>query len=476
MRYRMIYLAGLLIAASQIAGCASYQKQKQLEKVAKDWCMTIRASQVIPVYPLTEDLEPGDIFLVLNPIQTQAKQYKKQGFLRLDQRMGRLSGLDYRTFYQQSFGTEGHSDTPHHWQFPDTSRLPATAKRPDPNDPNVHRAYTHWHKAPHAAFPSYTFLAETSGSVQAALPIKGIPVGLGMIKADKASGSVTIDDAYTYGVPLDTLIDKVDQWASKSQNRQLLSDIRRGVVTGEPFLERLGRSLTGKAEKTIYLRVVNRVYLTGRVVVSLFNTTGGKVWGDIAQAQQSPTPRPAGPKDANNTKDANALEFIKKHDTDRAILDKYSQALEKYGFGAAFKAIWATERSVSISETFYRPLVIGYLGFDFPVLKDGSLGTPIATITQITGAATVKPFERTPKVSLSTQIILKPITVGFKTLKETDEEEHARLMAIANQRATAFKNKQSGKHFASFAEFVVGATPEQATEFREAWKKLRIEF
>jgi len=55
-----IYLALVCIPVS----CASWERQHQLERVAKDWCLTIRASQVIPVYPLTEDLQPGDVFLV----------------------------------------------------------------------------------------------------------------------------------------------------------------------------------------------------------------------------------------------------------------------------------------------------------------------------------------------------------------------------------------------------------------------------
>jgi hypothetical protein len=35
--------------------------------------------------------------------------------------------------------------------------------------------------------------------------------------------------------------------------------------------------------------------------------------------------------------------------------------------------------SVSLVETFARPLVIGYLGFDMPILDNGDLGPPIPT-------------------------------------------------------------------------------------------------
>jgi len=52
-----------------VGGCAN--KERQLEQVAKDWCLTIRASQVIPVYPMTEDLQPGDVFLVQRTVDEQ---------------------------------------------------------------------------------------------------------------------------------------------------------------------------------------------------------------------------------------------------------------------------------------------------------------------------------------------------------------------------------------------------------------------
>ena len=52
MPLRWLFIAVQMLAMS-LTGCAT--TGKQLEKVAKDWCETIRASQVICVYPLTEE-------------------------------------------------------------------------------------------------------------------------------------------------------------------------------------------------------------------------------------------------------------------------------------------------------------------------------------------------------------------------------------------------------------------------------------
>ena len=88
----VLVLAGLSLA------CTSWERRHQLERVAKDWCLTIRASQVIPVYPLTEDLQPGDVFLVQTPVEEQVEVYEDRGFLPLEQMLVRLQPEEYPDF------------------------------------------------------------------------------------------------------------------------------------------------------------------------------------------------------------------------------------------------------------------------------------------------------------------------------------------------------------------------------------------
>jgi len=164
---KLLFLFVLIL----ITGCMEQDKRQQLEKVAKDWCTTIRASQVIPVYPLTEDIQPGDVFLVRIPIQKQADEYNKKGFLPLDQRMTRIFGLDYKSFYQNSFGTAHHGNTPYHWQFPPDGFPVSFAAQKNKKDQSedatkmpeegatvsTHQWLTDWPNAPRAMFPSYSF-------------------------------------------------------------------------------------------------------------------------------------------------------------------------------------------------------------------------------------------------------------------------------------------------------------------------------
>jgi len=66
---KLFAVSAVFLAA---AGCATHDARKHLEGVAKGWCETIRASQIIPVYPLTQDLTVGDVFLVQTLIFKQS--------------------------------------------------------------------------------------------------------------------------------------------------------------------------------------------------------------------------------------------------------------------------------------------------------------------------------------------------------------------------------------------------------------------
>ena len=203
---RCLLLAGLVLTAITVSACASYLQQRELEKVAKDWSMVIRASQVIPVYPLTEDLQPGDIFLVLTPVQAQHEEYRKRGFLALDQHMSRQWSLDYQSFYQNGYKIKDRPPPPQHWQFPEKASCDLREEKKDgTTSTRKSPAPTDWCHAPRAAFPSYNFSVKSGGGLALALPIQGVPVGLNMVYGDSASGSITLSDAHTYGVSFDEL-------------------------------------------------------------------------------------------------------------------------------------------------------------------------------------------------------------------------------------------------------------------------------
>ena len=364
-------------------GCVGGPRNKQLEKVAKDWSLVIRASQVIPVYPLTEDVQPGDVLLVNTPIEEQVAIYKDKGFLPLDQLLVRLYSKDlikthstsesFVNFYNDRYETDQRNGDglfgsvvfpPAQWQNSTGS--------------NAHQ----WDTAPRASFPTYQFSAQKGAGVNLAIPIQGVPFSLGLMNTGRASGTVTIADANTFGLDNVKLWRLVTTWAAN--HRDLL--IPYGPT----------------ADRQQYLRVVSRVYVAGRVGVTINNAeeTGGQA-------------------DAGADRPVDLLSSSER--------DKYTEMLNAVNvsagnlLGAKVKVAAASSRSVTLSETFERPLVIGYIGFDMPILKNGQLGAPISTLTQLTG-------QKQPVTSLAaTTYRLAALAHMYNALKEIKTEQAKQL-------------------------------------------------
>jgi hypothetical protein len=237
---RGVLLVFLVLA---ISGCAHKIAEKKLEDVAKDWCETIRASQLISVYPLTEDLQPGDIFLVQLPVDFQQEAYKRKGFLPLDNLVHRMHPARYKEFYSKSFGVgDQQKPVPGYWLAPGAN-------------PN-------WSQAPSAKFPTYSFSARSGGGFSLAIPVQGVPIGLSLMGGDAAEGTITIAEAYTYGVDAKSLYDQVKKWAEEDKSVK-------------EFLKDLGRTELNQN----YLRIVTRVYLTGKLNISL--QSSGQMAGGV---------------------------------------------------------------------------------------------------------------------------------------------------------------------------------------------------
>ena len=321
--------------------CTSWERRHQLERVAKDWCLTIRASQVIPVYPLTEDLQPGDVFLVQTPVEKQVEVYEKRGFLPLEQMLVRLQPEAYREFYLHSHGIGDRADTPHHWKFP------AEAEKP-----------TDWPSAPWASFPTYGFSVTSGAGLKLAVPLDGIPVAMSLLGASSAHGSMAIKDAHTYGV---------DGYSVEMQVRGWAQDNRAYLRQFEPQ-----EGSWCWPDRQFYLRVVTRVYLVQSVLATIMadKTFGAGVLAGAAEPMDVPQAQPA--------------ETVANYD---ATLEALNESLKSQPLapdmlpGGSIQVVAASGRTISLQEEFPRPLVIGYIGFDLPILEDGQLGPRIPTLS-----------------------------------------------------------------------------------------------
>lgn len=346
-------------AALVSSGCTS--RQQELEHVAKDWCLTIRASQVMPVYPLREDLQPGDCFLVSLPIDEQQQQWNSKGFLPLDQQFLRVQPSGYAAFYAHSF-PQADGKMPLHFMSTGGESKPPH----------------HWHLAPASAFPSYSFHVKQGGGFNLALPIQGVPVGLSLLGTSEATGTVVISEARTYGVDMGSLMGDIEQALDRPAGagvtyRQLLA---RFHDPGEPA----SPGVAARTGHPTYLRIVSRVYLAGALEVSVQNAdsqSGGLSAGSF---------KPVDLLDAK-AGDAKDLEERRKvYETGRELIAKrLGEALAGAAPSGTLQLQSASARSVSLKETFARPLVIGYLALDCRINAGGRLSPAIPTLHMLAG-------------------------------------------------------------------------------------------
>jgi len=248
--------------------------------------------------------------------------------LPLDQLLVRLQPTNYPSFYLGAYGIAGHTNTPYHWKSAESS----------------HQTHD-LGEAPRAAFPSYSFTVAHGAGLNLALPVQGVPVALNLIGTANAHGAITIHDAFTYGIDMLSLREQVENWS-----REHSADLAELAPTGN---------------RTNYLRVVSRVYLAGRVNISIFNDESAGVGGS-AGVGKSVSALSLLPNDA-------VANF-------NSTLGSLGTNVESASLpGGSLKLVAASSRSVSLDEAFPKPLVIGYLGFDLPILADGRLGPSVPT-------------------------------------------------------------------------------------------------
>ena len=192
--------------------------------------------------------------------------------------------------------------------------------------------------------------------------MKGIPIGLNFLNADYATGSLLIGDARTYGAEAGQIYEALQNWLySNTAARSILKT-----------------TVAQSNAEFLLLRVISRIYMTGGMVVSLTRagTTGGGITAGSA-------PNLSLVNADGNIKDNVAA-------TLKALEDSANPpALEA---GARVKFLSASNSSVTLSESFDRMLAVGYVGFDVPIFRDGTLGAPIPTFERLENLTLARPM------------------------------------------------------------------------------------
>lgn len=336
-----------------LSGCGT-TKQAQLESAAKDWCATIRASQVLPVYPLTEDIQPGDIFLVQMPIDQQQRIYKDRGYLPLDNLLDRLNPTNYGNFYSHNFLETNQNVS-----------MPADWIRPNGYATNA------WTYAPSSAFPTFSFSVQHGAGINMAFPVQGVPVGLSLLGSDAAEGTVIIKDAHTLGIDTLSVYKQLKAWSAA--NYDFLSYFAKGT-------------------KPNYLRIITRIYTVGSVDISLRDATSRSGGLDVGAAKPVNLLAPQLMQGTNADSATVRSNFTQGSTLLQSLMTNALSAKSASGNlmpGGSLRLTAASGRTISMSESFEPPLTIGYLGFDCTIQRGGQLGPPIPTFSVLDDKASL---------------------------------------------------------------------------------------
>ncbi len=127
-----------------------------------------------------------------------------------------------------------------------------------------------WERAPNAAFPTYSFSVNSAQGFNLAIPISGVPVGMSMLATNSANGFVNIDDARTMGVDMMSMHAQLEAFVNDHPDvRSMLANF--GCKPGETPRN--------------YLRVVSRVYATGKLEVLLNDASTFGAGADVGAAR-----------------------------------------------------------------------------------------------------------------------------------------------------------------------------------------------
>lgn len=446
----------LLMLVLGASGCVQKDAMTQLQSVAKDWSAVVRASQVVPVYPLRQDLEPGYAFLVTSTTHEQAKRLREDGFLPIDNELYRF---DFSKEFEGLQESSRRFDTQHDWN-----------QGRDANQKST-QVFT---SAP-VGFPSYSFAVAGDGGARLALPIKGVPLALAALGAEDATGTVLLEKTKTYGVStLDAIqavsaalgvtpedLKAAENNLTKQKNgseaqAKAQSEVQRlqRAQKLQKYLRTLHRQHMAPSgsddslRTRVFLRVVYRVFTVGKVSVNLTaTTTGGVGAGTGSPPNITPLEAPNANAPTGDEQQSEAVVLSSKN------LGEVTADSLRISTGAesvkVFLARSASRRTVVFEDEFDTPLVIGYHGLDFPILSGGVLGAPVATALHANDTA----------LNMDTY---RPLNVDeYERLKQ-----HIKGLKGAEQREQAYK--AALKEFPGlFKGFKLGAKSEPVPQVTE---------
>jgi hypothetical protein len=231
-----------------------------------------------------------------------------------------------------------------------------------------------------------------------AVPVDGVPVGLGLLNSDAADGSVSIKQARTIGLDTSTLWYQIQKWAS--DNKDYLTNYAQ--ANGQ----------------TNFVRVVSRVYAVGEMTVNLRDARSQSAGLDVGAAKPVNL---LAPDFSNGTNDSETVvrNYTNGWNTLQSLISQATAAVGSNNFlpGGSLRLAGASSRTVTLQEQFDPPVVFGYVGFDCIINSNGALGSPLPTFAVLDKSSRVHHGNSKPEVIDYNEQIKKQVD-AFHDIKD----------------------------------------------------------
>ncbi|MBC7772504.1 MAG: hypothetical protein H7210_08430 [Pyrinomonadaceae bacterium] len=376
---RMVALGCSLYVFANLAGCVSTPRGA----AAREWSLTLREMQIVPVFPPREDVYVGDVYVV---DQDELKLFEEdfgashEGFLPISILAAHIPlQQDTSIFYnaRPSFPrTDLSNDDPSNAAQP-TEEATDVYTRGDVSRLRI------------VGFPEFMSATITQGDIAAFIPTEAVNIGAaaGFTQSQQVKISVPVAESYAYPAAQ----------AFKAAEAHLAESGINKVMGVDP-------ALVGDGGVMGHLRLITEVYYTRVIDVSFFNSQsrGARVDAKINAPPGLTAPEvppPAEPPPASPFDDpAPASADVAPPDAASTAADLVSSlntqldaAMASQVPGGKIRFLSAGAYGVAMRRTFERPVAIGYRGLLIEVQRKGKDG--IALVSKGTISSFIPTFD-----------------------------------------------------------------------------------
>ena len=222
------------------------------------------------------------------------------------------------------------------------------------------------------------------------------------------------------GVDTISLYRQLEDWAKKNHS----------------FLLNFGADPESK--RTNYLRVITRVFASGRMVVSLKDASNRSGGLDVGVPKPVNLLLPQLPSEQGNSPEAALSNYTNAWNAVSEMVKAAGSAVDAAGNvlpGGSLRLAAASARSVSLDETFDPPVILGYLGFDCAIAENGELGAPIPTyavLGRVPVQGTIRHFASDASAKMLREWVNHPSPADIpagKTARDVTKERQSQIAA-----------------------------------------------